>query len=525
MFASGQEKGNLMKQIATREQMQAIDACAISEIGIPGMVLMEKASMALFEEVKKHLTNHSRSLIVVEKGNNGGDGLALARLMAEAGYSVCVYEIGGIKKASDSYLAQRKILEQLEIRLETERPEEDFDLVIDGIFGVGLTREVTGIQKEVIEWMNQKEAFRIAIDVPSGVDATTGNVLGTAFRVDLTVTFGLNKVGLLLYPGASYAGKVAVKDIGFPKKAVEKVNPKTFTYEEGDEEKIPARNPDSHKGSFGRVLVVAGSKNMAGAAYLCAKAAYRMGSGLVRIFTHESNRVILQTRLPEAILTTYEKKRDGAAILPEMIEWADVIVFGPGMGTGKITRTFLHIIKECAKVSVVLDADGLNEISQMEQEGEDYFSEFPVPVVITPHMLEMSRLSGYSVKEWKEHRIEYAREYAKKKNLTLVLKDARTIVTEGKEELYINQTGNSGMATGGSGDVLAGMTAGILAMGMEPFAGASMAVYLHGKAGDAAREETGEYSLMADDMINHISGALGGTGWTKRRNIEEYMQK
>lgn len=265
---------------------------------------------------------------------------------------------------------------------------------------------------------------------------------------------------------------------------------------------------------------------MAGAAYLCGKAAYRMGSGLVRIFTQESNRLILQTKLPEAILTTYEDEKDGAPLLREAIGWADVIVFGPGMGQGRITRSFLHILKECAKVSVILDADGLNEISSMEQEGEDYFTGFCVPVVITPHMLEMSRLSAHPVKNWKENRIALAKEYAARKQLTLILKDSRTIVTRGGKELYINQTGNSGMATGGSGDVLAGMTAGILAMGMDPFYGASLAVFFHGRAGDFAREKTGEYSLMADDIIKHMSDALGGTaGWKKRRNIEESMQK
>lgn len=515
-----------MKYIATRDEMQAIDACSIEEIGIPGMVLMEKASMALFEETVKCLNSHSRCLIVVEKGNNGGDGLALARLLVEAGYETAVYEIGGIPKTSPSYENQKNILEHLGIKVLNALPEEEFDVIIDGIFGVGLTREVKGIQKEIIEKLNKKKAYRIAIDVPSGIDASSGQVMGTAFLADLTVTFGLNKIGLLLYPGASYAGRIVVKEIGFPKLALEKTGPGAFTYEPGDEILIPARRPDSHKGTYGRVLVIAGSKNMAGAAYLCGKAAYRMGSGLVRIFTQESNRLILQTKLPEAILTTYEDEKDGAPFLREAIGWADVIVFGPGMGQGRITRSFLHILKECAKVSVILDADGLNEISSMEQEEEDYFAGFCVPVVITPHMLEMSRLSAHPVKNWKESRIALAKEYAARKQLTLILKDSRTIVTRGGKELYINQTGNSGMATGGSGDVLAGMTAGILAMGMDPFYGASLAVFLHGRAGDFAREKTGEYSLMADDIIKHISDALGGTaGWKKRRNIEGSMQK
>ena len=309
-----------MKRIATREEMQAIDAYSIHEIGIPGMVLMEKASMALMEEFEKRFDHHIRCLIVVEKGNNGGDGLALARLLAEQDYLVDVYEIGGIEKASESYLSQRHILEKMDIPMESQWPGDEYDVIVDGIFGVGLTREVRGIHRDVIARKNEASAYRIAIDVPSGVDAATGKVLGIGFQADLTVTFGLSKIGLLLYPGAEYAGEVVVKDIGFPKMAVDEVDPGAFTYEEGDEERIPSRKADSHKGTYGRVLVVAGGKNMAGAAYLSAKAAYRCGSGLVRILTREENRIILQTLLPEAILSTYEGLHDGVPALSEAME-------------------------------------------------------------------------------------------------------------------------------------------------------------------------------------------------------------
>lgn len=494
-----------MKRIATRKEMQAIDAYSIHEIGIPGMVLMEKASMALYEEVVKRFPDdHSRCLIVVEKGNNGGDGLALGRLLSEAGYLVDIYEIDGIKNASDSYLLQKHILEKLDIPVLCEIPDEEYDIIIDGIFGVGLTREVAGIHREVITKLNKKDAYRIAIDVPSGVDASTGRVLGAAFKADLTVTFGLSKIGLLLYPGAVYAGEVVVKDIGFPKAAVDEVNPGAFTYEEGDQCKIPARNPDSHKGTYGRVLVVAGNINMAGAAYLSGKSAYKSGSGLVRIFTREENRIILQTLLPEAILTTYTSLDDGIPALSEAMDWADVIVFGPGIGRGENIEWFLHLIRDQAKVPVVIDADGLNEISAMEDRGQNFLKGFSVPVILTPHILEMSRLSGHTVSEIKEDRISLAKEYAKDNGVILVLKDSRTIITDGTDKLYINTNGNSGMATGGSGDVLSGILGGMLAAKMKPFEAACMAVFLHGRSGDAAAEEIGEASVMAGDLIKHI---------------------
>ena len=494
-----------MKLIADRREMQAIDSYSIQKIGIPGMVLMEKASMALFDEVIKRINHHSRCLIVVEKGNNGGDGLALARLLREAGYSVMVYEIGGILKASDSYLAQRGILKELEIPVAGKLPEEEFDVIVDGIFGVGLTREVRGIQKNVIEQLNQKNAYRIAIDVPSGVDASTGNVLGTAFQADLTVTFGLLKTGLLLYPGAAFAGEVVVKEIGFPKKAIEAVDPKAFTYEVGDEALIPSRRADSNKGTYKRVLVVAGGKNMAGAAYFSAKAAYRSGCGLVRLFTREENRQILQTLIPEAVMTTFETEEEGCETLKEAVSWADVLVFGPGMGCGQTTRRFLRIIKECTKVPVIIDADGLNEIGQMRAEGEDFLKDFPAPLVLTPHMLEMCRLTGIQMKELKENRIAIAQQFAGQFGLTLVLKDARTIVTKGEGILYINQTGNNGMATGGSGDVLTGIIAGMAAAGMDVIEAAAMGVFLHGRCGDEAAAEKGKRSLMAGDLSEYLS--------------------
>ena len=494
-----------MKRIATRREMQAIDAYSIHEIGIPGMVLMEKASMALYDEVRRRFPDdHSRCLIVVEKGNNGGDGLALGRLLIEAGYPVDICEIGGISRASESYQAQKNILEKMDIPVLDEIPEEDYDVIIDGIFGVGLTREVAGIHREVIAKLNKKEAIRIAIDVPSGVDASDGKVLGIAFKADMTVTFGLSKIGLLFYPGAAYAGEVVVKDIGFPRIAVDEVDPGAFTYEEGDQCRIPARRPDSHKGTYGKVLIVAGSVNMAGAAYLSGKAAYKTGSGLVRIFTREENRVILQTLLPEAILTTYTGLSDGIPALSEAVDWADVIVFGPGIGRGENIEWFLHLVRENAKVPVVIDADGLNEISSMESRGTDFLNGFQAPVILTPHMMEMSRLCGSSVAEIKENRIGAAKEYARENKVILVLKDSRTIITDGTERLYINTNGNSGMATGGSGDVLTGIIGGMLAAGMKPFDAAAMGVFLHGRCGDAAAKDLGEASVMAGDLVQYL---------------------
>lgn len=498
-----------MKYAATREEMQRIDQYTIEKIGIPGMVLMEKAAMATCEEIITRFTKDKTVLVVTERGNNGGDGIVVARILSSLGYKVDIYEIGGVRRASEQYAAQKEIAIHLELCFLEELPEIDYDIIIDAIFGVGLSREISGVQREAIEKLNKKSGTKIAIDVPSGIDASTGKVMGTAFLADYTVTFGLNKVGLILYPGADYAGKVLVKDIGFPKKAVEMIAPKTIFYTKEDRDKLPRRKADSNKGTYGRVLIVAGSKNMSGAAYFNAKAAYRSGCGLVQIFTHESNRVILQTKLPEAILTTYEEETDAKEKLKEAIERANVIVFGSGMGNTYITRNLLLLVQSLAKVPIVLDADGINCV-HVEGEKSIELSKFLAPCIITPHMKEMARLMKTDISSIKENIVQTAKLCAKDNHIICVLKDVRTVVMDEQSQTYINITGNHGMAKGGSGDVLAGIIGGLLAGGLEPVEAARMGVFCHGMAGDFAKEEKGAYSMLTSDIIEQLPFVLGG---------------
>ncbi len=498
-----------MEYAATREEMQRIDQYTIEEIGIPGMVLMEKAAMATCEEIIARFSKDKTILIVTERGNNGGDGIVAARILSSLGYKVDIYEIGGVKRASEQYAAQKAIAMRLELYFLEEFPENDYDIIIDSIFGVGLSREICGIQREIIEKLNKKSGIKIAIDVPSGIDASTGKVMGIAFLADYTVTFGLNKVGLILYPGAEYAGEVIVKDIGFPKKAVEKIAPKALFYTKEDRKKLPKRKADSNKGTYGRILIVAGSKNMSGAAYFNAKAAYRSGCGLVQIFTHESNRVILQTKLPEAILTTYEEEMDAKEKLKEAIKQADIIVFGSGMGNTYITRNLLLFVQSIVNVPIVLDADGINCI-HMEGEESIELSKFLAPCIITPHMKEMARLMRMDIPSIKDDIIRTAKLCAKHNHIICVLKDVRTVVMDEQSQTYINITGNHGMAKGGSGDVLAGIIGGLLAGGLEPVEAARMGVFCHGMAGDFAKEEKGAYSMLASDIIEQLPSVLGG---------------
>lgn len=527
-----------MRLLGSRSEMQQIDAYSIEQMGIPGIVLMERAALAMEEEILRRFPSPGKVVVVAEKGNNGGDGLALGRMLLSRGFAVDFYEIGGVRHASESYQMQKKILENMGVSFCERLPEYPVDIWIDAVFGVGLTRDVAGMQREVLETMNQREGYKIAVDTPSGVDASTGHILGCAFRADLTITFGLSKVGLVLYPGASVSGEVVVKDIGFPKQAVEAVGPKACTYTREDLTRLPARTAWSNKGSYGRVLLIVGAKNMAGAAWLSASAAYRTGSGLVRIFTCEENREILQTRIPEAIMTTWRSEQEALDELPGALAWADVVGIGPGLGETMLTRRMLEIVLAQGNGPLVIDADGINSLSALKREksteesvdahdgdiigenisrdlpndktGRDIdrlYEDYSGEIILTPHLKEMERFTGISVEYIREHLPEVALDAADE-NHVIVLKDARTVVSDGLFPTYINTSGNHGMSTGGSGDVLTGIICGLLAGGLSAAEAARLGVYCHGLAGDAAAKQKGCYGLMAGDLIQNLNQVI-----------------
>lgn len=501
-----------MKYVASRTEMQQIDAFSIEQMKIPGIVLMEKAAMAIEEEILARISPDQKILIVTEKGNNGGDGLALARLLHHKGYQADIYEVGAIPKASQSYQIQRDILKELDIPVLEQIPDRIYDVIVDAMFGVGLSREITGQHKAVIEQLNHRTAYKIAIDMPSGIDATSGLVLGVAFRADLTITIGLDKIGLLLDPGASYAGEIIVKDIGFPHKAVEAIAPKAVLYGDEDLALLPKRKAWSNKGTYGRILLIAGSKNMAGAAYLAGLAAYRAGAGLVRIFTCEENRQILQTKLPEAILTTYTDKNDALNKLEEALIWADVIGFGSGLGMNETTAVMLECILSQGKVPVILDADGINLLAKMKKNQDSserakrvshLYDSYEAGMILTPHMKEMERLTGIKVAQLIENRLQIAKETADAKHI-IVLKDARSLISDGSEEICINISGNHGMAAAGSGDVLMGIITALAAVEDNLLQAARLGAYVHGRAGDLTVEHLSHHSMMAEDLANGL---------------------
>ncbi|MBQ8413541.1 MAG: NAD(P)H-hydrate epimerase [Lachnospiraceae bacterium] len=296
-----------MKYIVSGEEMSRIDEYTINNVGLPQMVLMERAALEIADFIKSKFSKSVRILVGVESGNNGGDGIATARILKSEGYDIEVYWVDGLGKTSPAFEQQRHIAKKLGVKFIDEIVDYGYDIVIDGIFGVGLNRTVTGKQAEAINMINDIDAYTIAIDIPSGIDSYTGFVLGSAVRADATITFEHIKIGMLMGIGYEYSGQVVIANIGFPKQAVDFVEPRLYTYEESDIDRLlPFRKSDSHKGSYGKISIIGGRKNMAGAPMFSAEASYRMGCGLVKICTVEENRAIIQTKLPEAMLTTYD---------------------------------------------------------------------------------------------------------------------------------------------------------------------------------------------------------------------------
>lgn len=485
-----------MRYLYTNKKAKELDSHAIQTIGMPSLVLMERAAMSVAAYIIEKERKGIRVLAVCGTGNNGGDGIAVARILHEMGFETAITIVGETERMTSDTKSQflLAVHSQVPVVSLSSIKESSFDVLVDGIFGVGLTRKIEGVYAEIIETMNQRKAKIYAIDTPSGVNGTTGEIMGTAIQADYTVTFGFNKVGLVLYPGCEKAGEITVADIGFPRESKNKVRSTFYHYEPFDLPYLLPRRPlHSHKGTFGKVLVVAGSQEMSGACYLAAKTAYCSGAGLVKAVSTENNREILLNALPEVLFTTREYLKEG-------IEWADSVVIGPGIGLSDEAKEMVRYVLDNCTVPTVLDGDAIRLCAQLTDLLTDNF-------IVTPHVKEMSYLTGMPVSKLQDDLPGTTKDTAREFGCIIVQKDARTIVSNG-EECYINVSGNHGMATGGSGDVLAGMLGGLLAQKMEPFQAAKVSVYVHGLGGDMARKKKGTYALMASDIIDGIVNVL-----------------
>ena len=530
--------------------MKEIDRCTIEEIGIPSMVLMENAARCVVKHIinKVSYIDECSLLVVCGKGNNGGDGVCVARILHEMGYDVTVYMV-----ASDSTnytndeQKQLNIARNCGVRFIETMDLTSYDVIVDAIFGIGLTREIKGEYYDVIKTINDykeydkknlkdEESLRynngdyisriastkklvFAIDIPSGINATTAEVMGIAIKADYTITFGVNKIGMILHPGRMYTGEIIVEDIGFSKKVIETICNKdayNIYNEETFRELLPQRMSYSNKGSYGKVLVIAGKKNMAGAALMCARASYKMGAGLVKVYTIEENRTIIQETVPEAVLLTYnEFNNEEKVVLERAIDDASAIVIGPGLGTDeKANSILMHTIsyvqnKHESSIPMVIDADAINILSTKE----DVVLK---NVIFTPHLKELSRLTKKSVDFIQNNiynpiclRNEVKCLDKGNENSVLVIKDAVTM-TLNNEMIYMNTSGNNGLATGGSGDVLSGIIVGLVATGADNIKAASLGAFIHGLCADEYVKDFNPYSLNATDIINYIEKVIGG---------------
>jgi len=509
-------------KVATSAQMKAIDARAIHEVGVPGVVLMENAGLRVVEliEAKFNRLRGLRVVVLCGRGNNGGDGFVIARHLVHAGALVHVYATASAEEFVGDAAIQRKICEKeaLPVSDLTQGGEmeklvqmvERSELVVDALLGTGLTGAPRGTVSAVIEQLATCPAPIVAVDVPSGVESDSGRVSGAAVRAQWTVTFGLPKVGLLIHPGCQFAGEVWLGEIGIPPSVIEEAE-LACNLITGEEvaAMLPCRAPDAHKGSCGKIGIVAGCARYAGAATLAARAAMRSGAGLVTLLVPASLNGIVRygtveaTTIPMAETETGSIAEHGVDAVIPFLQERDALAIGPGLSRDEETLSAVRRILDAVSVPAVLDADALFAFAGQTASLRGY----RFPKILTPHPGEMATLLGISPREVQENRLEVARTAAEQTEAVVILKGARTVVAAPDGQIFINPTGNAGMASGGTGDVLTGMVASLLGQGLDSLSAAVSAVYLHGLAGDLAAAAKGESALVASDLIESLPDA------------------
>lgn len=497
-------------RIASGEEIRELERVAMEEQGIPQLLLMEHAAMAVAQEIPQG----ARVLLLCGGGCNGADALACGRILLRRGCRTD-YMIGFSDKPCSEWQAQWSYLQaymqgsRIFSLIEGTLPSfEEYDFLVDGVFGIGLNRNLTEPISSLFRRINalQRRPRVIGIDVPSGVQATTGAVMGEALRADVTVTFTFQKTGLVLYPGRMYAGEVRVADVGISAGD-------TYTYEalaEPRDRWLPKRSENGHKGTFGKIMIYAGCESMPGAASLCAKAAYRSGAGLVKVVSHAEALRTLHELVPEAI------GQETEAHLAEATGALgySVLVVGPGLGTAQDAEARLEraLAWEGRKV---LDADALNLLTRRldtrtrePEERIDLLNEWlSADCILTPHLLELSRLLAVPKEDLMCRQLAWCERLRERMQCVLVWKDACTVVI-GDGRVYLNTTGNDAMATAGSGDVLAGICGAFAAVEKSCYDAACKAVYVHGAVGDLCRAEVGAYATMAGDLADKVGSIL-----------------
>lgn len=464
--------------------MREIDNYCINELNIPGILLMENAALKIIKNLD--LDKYHSFCVVCTKGNNGGDGFAVARHLYILNKKVEVFLVGNKEGMSQDCKINYEILKKMGVNINRVTNFEDINdlrdsversqVTIDSLFGTGLSRKIEGIFDSVISIINENSKYIVSIDIPSGLDGNKGKVLGNCIKADKTISFQLYKKGFLNYGTDKLTGKIVIEDIGIPEMAINKFHNNEFIMDKNMiKSNMQIRDKYSYKGDYGRVLVVAGSNGYTGAAYICTQGAVRSGAGLVTLCCASEIREALRSKLVEAMTISFDEQDR----LNELIRKSNAIAVGPGMGDSETTFNLLSTIINNASCPIVIDADAINVLRDRLDILKDKKSE----IIITPHLGEMSRITGLPIDYIKENRIEISKNFAKENNIIVLLKGYNTIITDG-EKTIINPTGNSSMASGGMGDCLTGMIASFIGQGYKPISAACVAAFIHGYSGE-----------------------------------------
>ena len=500
-------------KIATREIIREIDRKTIKEYSIPGLILMENAGRAVSNVIQNEFPDSGSISIFCGGGNNGGDGFVVARHLINAGKEVTTY----LLKNKNEYRGDAKtnLNSLLKISKNVKRLNSNFsnykksDLIVDAIFGTGLDGEVKGIYKKIIERINSLKTPKISVDLPSGIDSNKGIPLGVSVIANVTVTFVIPKLGISIYPGLNYSGKIYVADITTPKVLEKGILLELITFKKC-KSIIKERPTDTHKGSYGHTLIIAGSTGKTGAAALCAHSAVRSGSGLVTVGVPKSIIPSIDKKIMEAMSVGLEDK--GKGLLTEdslnhsysALDSKTSLAIGPGISVNHKTEKFLLSLLKQSQIPVVADADAINIIAK----NKEFLKELKVPIILTPHPGEMARLVETTSKEIQKNRIEYARSFAANYKCYVVLKGARSVIATPDGHIFINPTGNPGMSSGGMGDILTGVISALISQKYNPEEACLLGTFIHGLSGDIVAEKTGCSGITATDVANSIPEAL-----------------
>jgi NAD(P)H-hydrate epimerase len=518
-----------MRAVLTASEMREADRRTIEDVGLPGAVLMENAGAAVAAAALDRYPSFRRPLVVCGKGNNGGDGFVVARrLLSRSPVVVLVGTRDDVKGDARLHLealerSGGRVMETVDAAgWEAARASaQETDLVVDALLGTGLQQPPSGQVAQAIAEIIARRRTRgvpvVAVDMPSGISADAGDVGWETVEADLTVTFAAPKYGLVLPPASDRIGELVVADIGIPSAVLGQLAPRLFLIEEDDVRRVyPRRERAAHKGRFGHVLVIAGSVGKSGAAVLAGGGALVAGAGLVTVATPAPAQPLVAAARPELMTEPLPAGGSGAlsrdALAPALALAMDrdAVLLGPGLGTDGDTREFVREFVRRCPAPLVLDADGLNAFAPSggSDSGAVQGLRREKPTIVTPHPGEMARLVGITTADVQRRRLETARGLALETGVVVVLKGQRTVVARADGRAAVNPTGNPGMATGGTGDVLSGIVAALLARGTDPWSAAAAATYLHGAAGDAAARRRGEEALVAGDLLEGVATAL-----------------